>query len=600
MTENIKTLPSRSEVPANLKWDVESVFVDDAAWNSAYAECEAELEKAGEFCGTLGNGSKRLAEFLVYQDNICQKLEKLYLYAHMKLDEDNTNAVYQALNNKIQGLAVKLSAELAFVNPEILAINGNTLENWLNEPQLKQYRRYINEITRTAPHIRNSAEEEILALAGDLTSAPRSIFNMFNNADIKFPVINDDKGNKVEITHGNYIVLMENRNRNVRKSAFESLYGTYKANKNTLAAMMTANIKKDIFGAKVRNYSNVLESALFGEEIPVKVYEQLIAGVRKNLPAFFEYLELRKKALGVEELHMYDIYVPICDEAEVEYSFEEARDMVLESLKPMGEEYLNIARSAFTEGWIDVAENRGKTGGAYSSGVYGTKPFILLNYQNNLDSVFTLAHELGHSMHSYYSNSNQPYVYSDYEIFVAEVASTVNETLLLRYLLAKETNPKRRLRLVNYYLDQFRGTVFRQTMFAEFEKIVHEHAEKGEPLSCEYYQQVYYNLNKDYFGENTVIDQAIDMEWARIPHFYRSFYVYKYATGFTAASALTNGILTEGETAVAKYKRFLSGGSSESPIDLLKIAGVDMEDVATLDKAFEVYRSFLNELRELL
>ena len=600
MTENIKTLPNRSDVPQNLKWDVESVFVDDAAWNAAYQVCEDELKKAQEFRGTLGNSSERLAEFLAYQDDICQKLEKLYLYAHMKQDEDNANATYQAINNKIQGLAVNLSAELAFVNPEILAIDSETLADWLKKPELKLYNRYINEITRMAPHIRNSAEEEILALAGDLTSAPRSIFSMFNNADVKFPVIDDENGNKVEITHGNYIVLMESKDRNVRKAAFEGLYSTYAANKNALSAMMTANIKKDLFHAKVRNYPSILEAALFGEEIPVKVYEQLIKSVRKNLPAFFEYLELRKQALGVDELHMYDVYVPICDEAEVEYTFDEARDIVLAALKPMGEEYLNIAKSAFTDGWIDVMENRGKTSGAYSSGVYGTKPFILLNYQNNLDSVFTLAHELGHSMHSYYSNHNQPYVYSDYEIFVAEVASTVNETLLLRYLLSKETDAKRRLRLVNYYLDQFRGTVFRQTMFAEFEKIVHEHAEKGEPLSCEYYQQVYYQLNKDYFGENMVVDQAIDMEWSRIPHFYRSFYVYKYATGFTAASALANGILTEGEAAVKKYKEFLSGGSSKSPIDLLKIAGVDMEDEATLDKAFKVYRQFLDDLKELL
>ena len=600
MTENIKTLPSRAEVPQELKWDVESVFADDESWEKAFKECEAELAKAADFRGTLGDSSKRLAEFLAYQDDICQKLEKLYLYAHMKQDEDNTNAVYQGLNAKIQSLAVNLSAELSFVNPEILAIDSQKLAEWLKTPELQLYDRYISEITRMAPHIRNSAEEEILALAGDLTSAPRSIFTMFNNADIKFPVITDENDDKVEITHGNYIVLMESRDRSVRRAAFEGLYKTYAANENTLAALMTANIKKDLFHAKVRNYPTVLEAALFGEEIPVKVYEQLIASVRKNLPAFFEYLELRKKALGVKELHMYDVYVPICEEADAEIPFDEAKEIVLAALKPMGEEYLAIARRAFTDGWIDVAENRGKTSGAYSSGVYGTKPFMLLNYQNNLDSVFTLAHELGHSMHSYYSNHAQPYVYSDYEIFVAEVASTVNETLLLRYLLDKETDRRRRLRLVNYYLDQFRGTVFRQTMFAEFEKIVHEHAEQGGALSCEYYKQVYYQLNKDYFGENMVVDQAIDMEWARIPHFYRSFYVYKYATGFTAASALASGIISEGKGAVDKYKEFLSGGSSKSPIDLLKIAGVDMEDEATLDKAFAVYRSFLNDLKELL
>lgn len=600
MTEEIKTLPARSEIPAELKWDVESVFADDAAWHTAFDECSARLADAKKFRGTLAKGSKQLAAFLEYQDEVCQKLEKLYLYANMKQDEDNANPTYQGLANKIQGLAVDLSTELSFANPEILAIDEKTLKSWLQTPELQLYTRYINEITRMAPHIRNSAEEEILALAGDLTGAPRSIFTMFNNADIKFPVIRDGEGKQVEITHGNYIVLMESRDREVRRAAFEGLYSTYAANKNTLAAMMTANIKKDVFQTKVRNYPTVLEAALFGEEIPTKVYTQLIASVRRNLPAFFEYLELRKKALGVDELHMYDVYVPMFEETDAEIPFEQARDTVLAALRPMGEEYVNIAGKAFTEGWIDVMENRGKTSGAYSSGVYGTKPFMLLNYQSNLDSMFTLAHELGHSMHSYYSNHNQPYVYSDYEIFVAEVASTVNETLLLRHLLDNETDRSRRLRLLNYYLDQFRGTVFRQTMFAEFEKIVHEHAEQGEPLSCEYYQQVYYQLNKDYFGDGMVVDQAIDMEWARIPHFYRSFYVYKYATGFTAASALAGGILTEGEPAVSRYKEFLSGGSSLSPIDLLKVAGVDMEDAATLDKAFAVYRSFLADLKSLL
>jgi oligoendopeptidase F len=600
MTETVKSLPKRSDIPQNMKWDVESVFADDKQWDTAYQECSQMLEKIKNFSGTLGESAQKLADFLQYQDEVCQKMEKLYLYASMKKDEDNANPVYQGLSDRIQTLAVKLSADLAFANPEILAIDEKKLADFLKEDCLKLYTRYIHEITRTAPHIRNAQEEEILALAGDLTSAPRNIFTMFNNADLKFPVITDENGEKTEITHGNYIVLMQSPDRNVRKAAFEGLYATYAANKNSLAAMMTANIKKDIFHTKVRNYPSVLEAALFGEEIPVKVYTQLIASVRKNLPAFYEYLDIRKKALGVEELHMYDVYVPMFSQQQTQIPYSEAVETVLNALAPMGEEYISIAKKAFSEGWVDVMENRGKTSGAYSSGVYGTKPFILLNYQNNLDSVFTLAHELGHSMHTYYSTHNQPYVYSDYEIFVAEVASTVNETLLLRYLLDKETDKNRRLRLLNYYMDQFRGTVFRQTMFAEFEKIVHEHAEAGGALSCEYYQQVYYKLNQDYFGDNMVVDQAIDMEWSRIPHFYRSFYVYKYATGFTAASALANGILTEGKNAVEKYKQFLSGGCSKSPIDLLKIAGVDMEDPETLDKAFAIYRQFMTEMKNLL
>ncbi len=600
MTETIKSLPARSEIPQELKWDVESVFSDDEAWEQAYTECAKLSEKADSYRGKLGKSADSLADFLHYQDTVCQKLEKLYLYANMKQDEDNANPIYQGLSDKIQGLAVRLSAALAFAEPEILAIDPQLLNRWCREEPLALYQRYLQEITRTAPHIRNAQEEEILALAGDLSAAPRNIFTMFNNADLKFPVITDEKGNETELTHGNYIVFMQSPDRNVRETAFRGLYGAYDAHKNSLAAMMTANIKKDLFHAKVRNYPSALEAALFNEEIPVKVYEQLIAGVRENLPDFFRYLQLRRKALGVDELHLYDIYVPLFQEQQTEIPYEEAKEIVLAALLPLGEEYQSVARRAFSDGWVDVMENRGKTSGAYSSGVYGTKPFILLNYQNNLDSVFTLAHELGHSMHTYFSNHTQPYVYSNYEIFVAEVASTVNETLLLRYLLNKETDTNRRLRLINYYLDQFRGTVFRQTMFAEFEKIVHEHAEQGRPLSCEYYRQVYYQLNRDYFGDGMVIDQAIDMEWSRIPHFYRSFYVYKYATGFTAASALAGGILEKGAPAVADYLKFLRGGCSHSPIELLRIAGVDMEDPATLNRAFAVYHQFLEDLADLL
>ena len=481
-----------------------------------------------------------------------------------------------------------------------MAIPKATLDQWLKRDDLKLYARQIGEITRMAPHIRNAAEEELLALAGDLTAGPRNIFTMFNNADLKFPVIKDENGNSVEITHGNYTVLMESQDRAVRKAAFDGLYSAYAANKNSLAAMMTANIKKDIFGTRVRNFDSVLECALFGEEIPTTVYTNLIAGVKKNLPDFFRYLELRKKALGVDELHLYDIYVPLFKEKPQNIPYPEAVETVLKALAPLGEDYIEIAKSAFSDGWVDVMENQGKTSGAYSTGAYGTHPFILLNYQENLNSVFTLAHELGHSMHTYYSNANQPYIYSNYEIFVAEVASTVNETLLLRYLLANETDRDKRLLLINYYLDQFRGTVFRQTMFAEFEKLTHERAYQGEPLSCEYYQKLYYQLNLDYFGDGIVCDQAIDMEWARIPHFYRAFYVYKYATGFCAATALAEGILSGDQEKVRRYKEFLSGGSSDTPINLLRGAGVDMEDPASIDRAFTVYRQFLNELEELL
>lgn len=601
MTDNqIKTLPERSQVPAELKWDVESVFADDAAWEAALAAAEAKLEQLAAYAGTLNQGAAHLAEYLEIKQDLLLKLDKVFLYAQMKRDEDNGNATYQELADRAQSLGVKISAMLAFEEPELLDIPQDTLLAWLDTPELALYRRYFNEVLRLRPHILNQREEELLALSGEVMAAPRNIFGMFNNADIKFPSITDDEGKQVEITHGNYITLMENPSRDVRRAAFEGLYATYTAHKNSLGAMYAANVKKNVFAAKVRHFDGPLASALFAEEIPSTVYDSLIAGVRANLPLFFRYLELRRRALGVDKLHLYDVYVPLAQDKPRNIPYAEAVETVLAALAPLGEEYISIAKTAFTDGWVDVMENRGKTSGAYSSGVYGSKPFILLNYQGNLNSVFTLAHELGHSMHSYFSNHHQPYVYSDYEIFVAEVASTVNENLLLRYLLNKETDPKERMRLANHYLDDFRGTVFRQTMFAEFEKICHAAAQNGEALSCQYFQKVYYQLNLDYFGDAVAVDQQIDMEWARIPHFYRAFYVYKYATGMSAATALAQNILSGDTDKVAAYLGFLAGGSSQSPIELLRGAGVDMEDAATLDKAMQSFADMLNELESLL
>lgn len=601
MTEaEIKTLPARADVPAELKWDVESVFADDAAWEAAFAAAEKQLASVAAYAGTLNRGAAHLAEYLQAKEALLTELDKVFLYAQMKRDEDNGNATYQELADRAQGLGVKISAAMAWEEPELLAIPEEELTAWLSTPELALYRRYFDEVLRLRPHILSQREEEILALSGEVMAAPRNIFGMFNNADIKFPTITDDEGRQVEITHGNYITLMENPNRDVRRATFEGLYATYAAHKNSLGAMYAANIKKNSFGAKVRNFDGALDSALFAEEIPASVYDSLIAGVRANLPLFFRYLELRRRALGVDKLHLYDIYVPLAKDKPREIPYEEAVDTVLAALSPLGDEYISVAKTAFTDGWVDVAENRGKTSGAYSSGVYGSKPFILLNYQGNLNSVFTLAHELGHSMHSYFSNKNQPYVYSDYEIFVAEVASTVNENLLLRYLRNKETDPAERMRLVNHYLDDFRGTVFRQTMFAEFEKITHAAAEAGEALSCQYFQNVYYQLNLDYFGADVAVDREIDMEWARIPHFYRAFYVYKYATGMSAATALAQNILSGDKARVDAYLGFLSGGSSKSPIELLRGAGVDMESPATLDLAMESFREMVDELEKLV
>ncbi len=603
MTNNNKepqSLPARADVPAALKWDVESVFADDAAWNEAYEAAGALLEQVSAYAGTLAQSAERLQEYLKLREELLLALDKLFLYAQMKRDEDNADPVYQGLADRAQSLAVRTSAALAFEDPEFLAIGEAKLAAWLQKPELAVYRRFFDELLRQQPHIRSAAEEELLALAGEVCAAPRNIFGMFNNADIKFPVITNEKGEPVEMTHGNYLRLMESPDRSVRRAAFDGIYAAYGAAKNSLAAMLAANVKKDVFAAKARRHESSLAAALFGEDIPAAVYDNLIAGVRAHLPLFQRYLELRRRALKLEQLHLYDVYVPLAKESPRDIPYAEAVQTVLTALAPLGEEYISVAQTAFTDGWVDVAENRGKTSGAYSSGVYSTKPFILLNYQDNLNSVFTLAHELGHSMHSYFSHKNQPYIYADYEIFVAEVASTVNETLLLRYLLDKETDPAQRLLLVNHYLDDFRGTVFRQTMFAEFEKLIHAAAEAGEALSCQYFRDTYYQLNLDYFGPAVAVDQAIDMEWARIPHFYRSFYVYKYATGMSAATALAANILSGEPAKLAAYLGFLGGGCSQSPIDLLRGAGVDMESPQTLDRAMQTFGEMTDELERLL
>ena len=601
MTESeIRTLPQRDEVPAELKWDIASVFPDDNAWEQAYAKAEALLPEVAAYEGRLKDGPQVLSQYLQKREHLLQALDKVFLYAQMRRDEDNANPVYQGLANRAQSLGVKVSAALAFEEPEFLSIPEARLTEWLNMPQLALYRRYFAELLRHKPHILNRREEEILALAGEVMAAPRSIFSMFNNADIDFPTVTDEDGSRVKISHGNYITLMESPSRDVRKNTFNALYATYAAAKNSLAAMLAANIKKNVFAAQVRNFDGALAAALFSEEIPPRVYDNLIEGVRAHLPLFQRYLGLRRQALGVDKLHLYDIYTPLSKDKPRAIPYPEAVETVLAALAPLGEDYIQTARKAFTEGWVDVMESKGKTSGAYSGGAYGTKPFILLNYQANLNGVFTLAHELGHSMHSYFSHKNQPYVYADYEIFVAEVASTVNENLLLRYLLNREHDKAERMRLVNHYLDDFRGTVFRQTMFAEFEKLCHAAAENGKALSCQYFCQTYYQLNLDYFGSGVEVDKAIDMEWARIPHFYRSFYVYKYATGMSAATALAQNILSGDAQKLNAYLGFLSGGSSQSPIELLRGAGVDMESPETLEKAMQSFAEMTDELENLL
>lgn len=463
------------------------------------------------------------------------------------------------------------------------------IETFLDEnEEFSVYRQYFENIIRQKKHVLPTEQEQLLAAMGEVAESPKDIFSMFNNADIRFPEITGEDGHPVQVTHGRYMSLMQSRNSQVRKDAFEAMYGVYGDWRNTLAAMYRANVKQEAFLAKAHKYTSDLEAALDGSHIPVKVYEQLIEAVHESMPLMYRYMKLRKKLLGVEELHMYDLYVPVIEQDHSEIPFEQAKKTVLEGLAPMGEEYLHLLREGFDHGWIDVYENQGKRTGAYSWGAYGTHPYVLLNYQGTLHDVFTLAHEMGHALHSWYSDEHQPYIYAGYRIFVAEVASTCNEALLIHYLMEqskKAGDRKKTMYLMNYFLEQFRTTLFRQTMFAEFEKITHGLQEQGETLTADRLCEIYYDLNKLYFGEEICVDQEIAMEWARIPHFYTPFYVYQYATGFSAAIALSKQILEQGAPAVEQYKKFLKGGSSMYPLELLKVAGVDMEQKAPVQDA---------------
>jgi oligoendopeptidase F len=519
----------------------------------------------------------------------------------MRRDEDNTNATYQAMTDKAMALWVKVDSAKAFVVPEILSIPDETIHRFLSEhEQLKVYQFAIQELLRQKRHVLSAEQEMLLAMAGEIAHAPQQIFTMFNNADMKFPTIKDEDGNDVELTHGRYIQLLESRNRDVRKSAFQAMYDTYGKHKNTLAAMYGASVKKDLFYAQARRYNSALEAALDEDNVPVAVYDNLIAAVHESLPALHKYLELRKRVLNLDELHMYDLYTPIVSEVNVRMDYDQAVETVQDAIAPLGEEYQRIANDGMKSGWVDVFETRGKTSGAYSWGAYGVHPYILLNYQGRLDDVFTLAHELGHAMHTYYSNQTQPHVYAGYSIFVAEVASTCNEALLTHHLLKTTEDPKMRAYLLNHHLETIRGTLFRQTMFAEFEKLAHAHAEQGESLTPDWLCETYYELNQKFFGAVCTVDRDIAMEWSRIPHFYTPFYVYKYATGISAATALAQKILQEGESAVQKYIDFLKSGSSDYPINLLRKAGVDMESPEPVRATLALFSNMVDELADLL
>jgi oligoendopeptidase F len=571
------SLPTRKEIPKEYKWRLEDIYASDDLWEQDFQLVKELSDEAAAYRGKVGHSARSLLEILQLECRLQELNEKVYTYARMRRDEDNANPVYQALTDRAESLHTQVQAAISFIEPEILELPAETLEGYrLEEPGLTLYDFALGELLRKKDHILSAAEERLIAGAGEVAQAPANIFKMINNADMTFPFIKDEEGNEAEVTHGRYIQFMESLNRRVRREAFSSLYSSYRKLQNTLAATLSSSVKKDVFYARARKFPSALQASLFADNIPPEVYDNLIQTVRRNLGSMHRYASLRKKLLGLDELHMYDLYAPMVKDIKWEIPFPEAVEMVKEGLTPLGDDYAEIMEQGFNGGWMDVFENKGKTSGAYSWGPYGVHPYILLNYQGNLSNVFTIAHEMGHAMHSYFAGAEQPYLYAHYTIFTAEVASTVNESLLMEHLLKEVSERSKKLYLLNHYLEQFRGTVFRQTMFAEFEKIVHENAEQGQALTPEYLRQVYRRLNVDYYGPEMVVDEDVEFEWARIPHFYSAFYVYKYATGFSAATAITRRILEEGGAAVDRYLGFLKKGGSDYPLNLLKSAGVDM------------------------
>ncbi len=600
MAQN-KILPKRSEVEKKYTWAIEDLYSSDEQWQIEYNKVKEMLPTILEYQGRLSKSGDLLLGFLQLSDEISKLMERVYVYASQKCHEDTANPVYQDLSNKAGALSVQLNSALSFATPEILTIPLETISQFHAENHgLAEYDFYLKDILRLKPHVLSAEMETLLADAGEIGDSASNIFSMFNNADIKFPEVEDENGDKVQITHGRYGQLLESPDRRVRRAAFEGVYSTYKSYRNTLAASFSANVKQEVFFTKARKYKSTLERALNAGNIPTEVYTNLVDAVHENLHLMHRYVALRKKLLGLEELHMYDLYAPLVADIKMEIPFEEAKSIVAKGLEPLGDDYQRVLQEGYHSRWIDIYENENKRSGAYSWGAYGTHPYVLLNYNDTLDNVYTLAHEMGHAIHSYYSDQTQPYVYAGYKIFVAEVASTCNESLLIDYMLKNTNDKKQKAYLINHFLEKFKGTLFRQTMFAEFEMITHKMVEEEESLTADALCKIYHDLNVKYFGDGIVIDPEIDMEWSRIPHFYNAFYVYQYATGYSAAIALSRRILNEGTPAVEDYIRFLSSGSSNYPIELLKAAGVDMSTKEPVHQALQLFEELLGQMEELM
>jgi oligoendopeptidase F len=596
-----KKIPARSELDVKDTWNLADIYPSDEAFEAELAEFAAIPEIMKTYEGRIYESAETLLEFLRFEDNLSLLADRLVNYAQRKSDENTADTKYQAMMGRLMNTYVVLSSSSSFVTPELISADDEKLEGFYKEcPDLELYRRSLESIRRRKAHILSDAEEKIMALAGDVTNAPDNIFSMFSDADLKFPDAADKDGTAHQVTHGSYIPLMQSSDRVLRKNAFEALYHTYDSFKNTCAAVLSAQVKSVAFHSTARKYDSPLEAALDSNEIPTEVYTNLIEAVHGNMQYMYDYAALRKELMGLDELHMYDLYTPIVSDLDMKITFEEAKDTVYKALSVMGEEYLSVLKEGFENRWIDVYENEGKRSGAYSAGAR-VHPYVLLNHKDTLNCMFTLAHEMGHAIHSYYSNKFQPICYSDYSIFVAEVASTCNEALLMQYLLKNTTDKREKAYLINYFLEQFRTTLYRQTMFAEFELKIAEMNAAGEALTAESLNALYRSLNELYFGEGVVIDSEIAIEWARIPHFYYNYYVYQYATGYSAAIALSQRILNEGEPAVRDYiDKFLKCGCSKTPIELLRGAGVDMSTPEPVNEALKLFGELIGQMRELM
>jgi oligoendopeptidase F len=597
----VRRLPKRSEVPVEDTWDLSSLFASDEAWEAAFRAWEAQIPQYASFRGTLGRSAVDLAACLQFDSAMDRQAERIGTYAFLKTAEDAANSTYQAMRARFVNAASRAAQQASYIRPEIMAIPPETMARFLDDPALRLYRLKLERLLRYRPHTLSDREERLLAMQTEMAQVAQQAFRQLNDADLKFGTIANERGETIELSHATFTALLNSPSRDVRRRAFHQYYAQFAGHVNTLAATLNGAIQRDVYYARARNYPSALEAALFDDDVPVAVYDNLIGTVRRHLESLYRYYDLRRRKMKLPDIHHYDTYVPILSDLEVRHSWDEAVELVLESLQPLGAQYVEVLGAGLRGRWCDRYENAGKQSGAFSCGTYDGDPYILMNYQSDvLNHVYTLAHEAGHSMHSYFSSRHQPFEYYDYSIFVAEVASTFNEQLLSRHLLQRATDDRQRAYILNREIDDIRGTIFRQTMFAEFEKITHAMAEAGEPLTADSFQQVYRQLLEDYFGPDFTLDDELRLECFRIPHFYRGFYVYKYATGMSAAIALAQRVLEGGAAELDAYLNFLKAGCSKYPLELLRDAGVDMQQPEPIDTALRRFAELVDELDTLL